>query len=203
MPRTKEQFEKIKEERSKSILKEALWLFSTKGYASTTIDDVAVAANCSHGLLYHYFPNKEALFISLMENYVIPKNKEIIAGVDFNQKAKFVMYDLLYAYLETLKSSDDEKACTLYLLLKLRLEAQYIPKPPITSKRKRIFDWMYDTIERGINEGDFIEQNITESTIAILSMFTGLAFYRINLGQKKFKCPKPEIIMNSLLKDRR
>lgn len=61
MPRTKEQFEEIRKEKSGHIKKVALELFATEGYHSTAISKIAKAANISKGLLYNYFESKEAL----------------------------------------------------------------------------------------------------------------------------------------------
>ena len=200
MPKTPQQCILIKEQRAKSILKTALYLFASKGYNAVTMDEIAKETNCSHGLIYHYFQNKEELFITMMEDYVIPKNREIIADIDFTKKAKDVMHNLLDDYLKALKSDDDEKACVIHILLKLRLEAQYIPKPPVLNRRKRIFDWVHDTIERGKKEGDFNNSDTNDTAIAILSMLTGLSYYRINLDYKKFNCPNVDVIMKMLLK---
>lgn len=61
MPRTKEQFEEIRKEKSSHIKKIALELFATEGYHSTSISRIAKAANISKGLLYNYFESKEEL----------------------------------------------------------------------------------------------------------------------------------------------
>ncbi|MEO0969064.1 MAG: TetR/AcrR family transcriptional regulator [Cyanobacteria bacterium J06639_18] len=51
--------------------KELLWksfdLFAQKGYASITMREIAKEIGVSTGTLYHYFPNKEALFLQLIE----------------------------------------------------------------------------------------------------------------------------------------
>ncbi len=51
--------------------KELLWksfdLFAQKGYASITMREIAKELGVSTGTLYHYFPNKEALFLQLVE----------------------------------------------------------------------------------------------------------------------------------------
>ena len=51
--------------------KELLWksfdLFAQKGYASITMREIAKEVGVSTGTLYHYFPNKEALFLQLVE----------------------------------------------------------------------------------------------------------------------------------------
>lgn len=51
--------------------KELLWksfeLFAQRGYASVTMREIAKELGVSTGTLYHYFPNKEALFLQLVE----------------------------------------------------------------------------------------------------------------------------------------
>ena len=47
------------------ILESALRLFATRGYAETSMRDIAAAAECSLGLTYRYFANKEALVLEL------------------------------------------------------------------------------------------------------------------------------------------
>ncbi|MCJ8282304.1 MAG: TetR/AcrR family transcriptional regulator [Rivularia sp. ALOHA_DT_140] len=51
--------------------KELLWksfdLFASKGYGSVTMREIAKELGVSTGTLYHYFPNKEAIFLQLVE----------------------------------------------------------------------------------------------------------------------------------------
>ena len=55
--------------REKVIIDAALKVFSTKGYASTRMADVAREADMSYGLVYHYFENKEKLFDAIVEDW--------------------------------------------------------------------------------------------------------------------------------------
>lgn len=65
-PRTKEQFEVIRQKSMASIKEAALELFAHKGYHSTSISQIAKAAGISKGLLYNYFENKEALLENII-----------------------------------------------------------------------------------------------------------------------------------------
>jgi AcrR family transcriptional regulator len=47
------------------ILDTALNLFATKGYAGTSMRDIAAAAGCSLGLAYRYFASKEDMVLEL------------------------------------------------------------------------------------------------------------------------------------------
>jgi len=58
-----------KTDREKFIIDAALKVFSTKGYASTRMADIAKEAGMSYGLVYHYFENKEKLFDAIVEDW--------------------------------------------------------------------------------------------------------------------------------------
>lgn len=45
----------------------ALKVFAEKGLAATMMSDIAAASDLSYGLIYHYFHDKEELFITLVE----------------------------------------------------------------------------------------------------------------------------------------
>lgn len=58
---------KKSEQTREHILETALGLFAEKGYAETTMRDIAGAANCSLGLAYRYFARKEEFILALYE----------------------------------------------------------------------------------------------------------------------------------------
>lgn len=57
------------EVRKQEIIDTALKLFGEKGYEKTSITDIAKAVGVAQGLCYRYFPSKEALFDSAIEQY--------------------------------------------------------------------------------------------------------------------------------------
>ncbi len=60
-PRSKEQFEEIRQRSIESIKQAAMELFARNGYHSTSISQIAKEAGVSKGLLYNYFDSKEEL----------------------------------------------------------------------------------------------------------------------------------------------
>jgi len=67
-PRTKEQFETIREEKKTLILATALELFATEGYHNSTISKISQKAGISKGLLYNYYSGKEKLLESVLKD---------------------------------------------------------------------------------------------------------------------------------------
>jgi AcrR family transcriptional regulator len=80
--------QEARSERSRSqILAAALRLFSSQGYRGTNMREIAEAAGVSTGNVYHQFKDKEALFQTLLDEYVViqaspdyPFNKAIADG---------------------------------------------------------------------------------------------------------------------------
>lgn len=66
MPRTAIQVEQLKDERRKAILRASRVAFARKGFA-TKMGEIAALAGVSHGLVYHYFPEKDSLLAALLE----------------------------------------------------------------------------------------------------------------------------------------
>ena len=60
----------MRDERRDEILSAALHVFARRGLEATRIADIAAAAQMSHGLIYRYFPSKEAAFVALVERAV-------------------------------------------------------------------------------------------------------------------------------------
>lgn len=68
MPRTADAYRQLKDRRRETILEAARRVFARNGLAATRIGDIAAEAGVSQGLLYHYFPNKETLFTTIVES---------------------------------------------------------------------------------------------------------------------------------------
>lgn len=64
------------------ILDAAMELFSAKGFYDTRLDEIAAEASASKGSIYFHFPNKEKLFIALVDQFadlIERRAKEAIA----------------------------------------------------------------------------------------------------------------------------
>lgn len=66
-PRSQEANEALHDERRKAILEAALSAFVEKGFGGTRMQEIADRCAMSYGLVYHYFPTKEAVFTTLVD----------------------------------------------------------------------------------------------------------------------------------------
>ena len=62
------------EETRHRILQSAIRLFSNNGYDATSVADICQSAGVSKGAFYHHFPTKQAVFRSLLDDW--------LAGID-------------------------------------------------------------------------------------------------------------------------
>ena len=199
MPRTEEQNEIIRLERIKRIEMSALFLFASKGYDGTTLDEIARESKSSHGLLYHYFKNKEKLYNYIVNEVAYPIIFHITENVDRSLEAKDLLYEAIKVFLKALKSNNDEYSWAINLLLNVDLSLVAGSKTKYISKENnhRVFYWVVSVIERGKADGDFSKEKDTRQlTASLLSVIKGLAYSRMKLGQRKFICPTANILMD-------
>ncbi|MDO6966650.1 TetR/AcrR family transcriptional regulator [Rhizobium alvei] len=52
------------------IIEKAASMFAKRGYAATSIGDIAEACDCSKSRLYHYFDSKEAILLDMLNTHV-------------------------------------------------------------------------------------------------------------------------------------
>ena len=201
MPKTKEQCEKIKQERINNIYYHSLRLFAMRGFNGVTADEIAKEVGCSHGLLFHYFVNKEDLFQAVVNNLAVKLDEEITKDVNYDQRPKIVLQDLLDAYLNALKSPRDDYACTIYLLVNLWIQSRNLSKKKQKEFEFKLFDRFYQIIEKGQAENEFIDYSVRELTITVTSILKGIAYNRIYLGYNKCVIPNSSLVMRMLLKN--
>jgi AcrR family transcriptional regulator len=104
-PRTSEQYDQIRDQREGEILLAALRLFARQGFKATRISEITELAGASHGLFYHYFDSKEALFNALVDMAVDSSNGFLIniEAMDLSplEKIHAIAEDILLSLKET------------------------------------------------------------------------------------------------------
>jgi len=68
------------DDQREAILERAAFLFAHKGYASTSMNQVADACGLSKATLYHYYRDKYALLVSIAEGHV-SRLEEVVRDV--------------------------------------------------------------------------------------------------------------------------
>lgn len=77
-------------EKYSQIMTAAAALFAKQGYKKTTVDEIVIEAGVSKGLFYHYFKNKQELYLHLYNTYVEILSNTIRKKVDLSERDFFL-----------------------------------------------------------------------------------------------------------------
>lgn len=140
----------IQEETEKynQILHSASYLFSKQGYKKTTVDEIVAKARISKGLFYHYFKNKQELYLYLYNTYVDILSHAVRDEVDINETDFFQrLKQITYIRIKFITAYPN--------LWKFLYSAYYEPHPDIESsikeKNKLLLHQSYTTSASNID----------------------------------------------------
>ncbi len=83
------------------ILDAALNIFSAKGFHDTKLDEIVAEGGVSKGSIYFHFPNKEKLFIALVDQFADLIERRAIEAIDQGEPGTLRVRVALEAVLET------------------------------------------------------------------------------------------------------
>jgi AcrR family transcriptional regulator len=176
-PRSAEQVEQLKGERRGALLRAARVVFAKKGLSAAKISEIAAAAGYSYGLVYHYFPQKEALFAAVVEETIKGWGDFISAA---RQKPAAPWDRLLYVCTQMIVGVREEPE---HLLLILRALTEDDAPPPVRDALARhnqqIREQLATLIEDGQREGSVAPGPPMELARTLLVIVQGLAISRI------------------------
>ncbi|MCB5362721.1 TetR/AcrR family transcriptional regulator [Pusillimonas sp. CC-YST705] len=108
------------------LIQAATELFCRKGYANTSIREIAQAAQANSALIKYYFRDKEGLFKHVFKEVTAPLNQarqERFALL--KEEGGFSAESVVRAWIEPMFGSDALAPCTAASSLSLGLTAQY------------------------------------------------------------------------------
>lgn len=83
------------------ILDAALNIFSSKGYHDTKLDEIAEESETSKGGIYFHFPNKERLFLALVDQFADLLERRIVEAIEQEKEGIQRVRAALAACLQT------------------------------------------------------------------------------------------------------
>lgn len=89
------------EDTRERILDAALNIFSSKGYHDTRMDEIVEASDTSKGSIYFHFPNKERLFLALVDQFADLLERKVTEAVEQEAQGIMQVRAALQACLET------------------------------------------------------------------------------------------------------
>jgi AcrR family transcriptional regulator len=163
-----------REASTERILASALTLFVSKGYRSTTVDDIARACELTKGAVYFYFPSKAAILLALLDEIEDLMVSKMVARVS---QAGPLVADKLIAFLHSGAGMGNEKPELILLFILMLLEFNGA-KDEIEVRVKAIYQQICLSVEevvhRGKLAGEFRTDLETHEIAAIvMAMYNG------------------------------
>jgi len=88
------------------ILKAATHIFATKGPDAARVDEIAEQAQINKRMLYHYFGNKEGLYLAVLQE-VYSRLAEIRMEINEADKLKDILDELIQKYFDFLERNPE------------------------------------------------------------------------------------------------
>lgn len=165
-------------------------VFAARGFAATRISDIARAAGISQGLLYRYFPSKDALYVEIV-GASFAKLNEAAEGLE---KAPLPPRRKIEMALEGLLSGIERDAVfsNRVLLIAQSSISEGVPGK-IGEILKAESSKPYQVIERilkeGQRDGSILPGNSRDLAVLFWTTVKGLALHRVAVGET-FRAPE-------------
>jgi len=164
-----------------TIINTAITLFAKKGYAATSIRDIASSVDMKSASLYYYMKNKKDLLMLIMDRYLI----QLISGAEaelseLNTASADEKLKGLIKY--HVRSHGNEQLAALVVDTEYRsLEGN--DRIQIKQLRKKYEKIWTNLLEEGESEGVFHFEDKHVSYFAIISLYTCVAHWYRNSGR--------------------
>lgn len=167
------------------IIMEALRLFSLKGFLSTSIQDILVAAGASKGGFYNHFKSKEELFFAVLSEARKIWRENNLKGLDLIEKPVEKVKRLLYNFKDIyLKDTNCFPGGCIFVTLSVELDDQ---KPDLAREVNKGFEGLksmiYNLLEEGKESGELRED--TDARAVTEMIFAGILGATVIYGVDK------------------
>lgn len=182
------------DEKRKELLDKAINCFTKYGYSKTTLDDIAKETGINKASLYHYFKNKEELFLQVLLLVAEQGIQELETRTEKiktpEKRVVFYFSERLHFYLQVVKLNSLNKETLLqlqflfdaayqpvkekeinYITVLLKQAASVLNKKQASVYARLLFDIADAIKHNAVFTGDLLE-NKNETTTAVKKQIT-------------------------------
>lgn len=172
------------------ILESALNIFSSKGYYDTKLDEIAEESQSSKGSIYFHFPNKEKLFIALVDQFSDVLERNVREAIEDEPQGMIRVQIALKSVLDTFGKY--RRPAKILLVQAVGLGTVF------EKKRMQATDRFAELIQTYLQEAIDIGEIEPVDTEVVSHAWMG-AIYNVVIQWVYTGEPTPERIMDSLL----
>ncbi|MCW8330783.1 TetR/AcrR family transcriptional regulator [Photobacterium sp. SDRW27] len=165
---------KAPEERRSEFIVAAQSLFYTKGYESTSVNDLITAVGVSKGAFYHYFDSKQAVLEALVDD-MLSDYRQLVGGLVTDPKLDAISkWNRLLEITNNWKIEQKEGLLSFTKIINMEENLTLKHKLKTKSIKLLVVDYAA-IIEQGINEGVFDVESpvvVAELVVTVLQAFS-------------------------------
>ena len=135
------------------IITHAIELFSEKGYASASLDELATRCGLNKAMVFYYFKNKKGLYEAVMREILVEIQQTIVEENKGHTTPRSELESFIHTYA---KFACEHPYLPSLLLRELSDSGAVIPEILFASMRQ-LFALFSDILRRGEKEGSFVD----------------------------------------------
>ncbi|MBT2668361.1 TetR/AcrR family transcriptional regulator [Bacillus sp. ISL-4] len=201
MPRTKEQYEAMRTATRNKIHSAAIKLFAKKGFAATSVQDIAEGAGISIGLMYRHYKTKEDLFNELV-SYAATGLAKIVEKFQSDESPIELIRQFTLEILNGLEKDDAFAELLMLMNQSSTMEDPSLQIQYLNEQSEAMLNQTTQLIEKGQNLGQFKQGNASEMAFYYFASLQGLAMIKLTM-RKRYITPSLKIVTEFLIKDYR
>jgi len=155
------------------ILDEAARLFAARGFAATSMQDIADALGSSRPALYHYFAGKDEILKRLVEGLAEGTRRAVADAALGGGDAEARLDRLVRALIAPIAAAPSR----FRLILTSDLADQFDADGDLSAMRREVVQAVATIIGEGLDSGVFRRCDKTVATFAILGMINWVAWW--------------------------
>ena len=175
--------ENLQNDKKKIILMSAVKVLTTKGFYSSTIDDIVAESNMSKGAIYHYYSSKKDVYLAVIDMWEDQTQKLLAPALDEKSSAKAIK-QLFSLLAKQLKIDGSFFNCLPTLWAIARHDEDF--KKSMQKVYNRFQKFIELIILRGIKSGEFVNlkaKNSKTSALSLILNFEGIFWFNIFQSQ--------------------
>ncbi len=172
------------------ILDAALDIFSRKGFYSTRLDEIVDASHTSKGAIYFHFPNKERLFLALVDQFADLLERRVVEAIQDEEIGMRRVQVAMITILDTFGRY--RRPAKILLVQAAGLGSTFEEKRSEVNDRFAYLIQSY--LDDSVEIGDIQPVDTEVVSIAWMGAIYNVVIRWVNSGE-----PEPQRILDSLL----
>ena len=159
-----------KKNKRSEILNMCAHFFYEKGYRGTNLDEVAEVLEITKPAIYYYFKSKDEILCELYSTTMDYLLEHIESIFYKNDSSITKLKNMITMHVQVVTTNIP----LITIVLQEQKELPIVHRKNMKNKNKKYGDYFLQVIQKGINDGEFIDANAFLLTQNIIGMCNGL-----------------------------